>query len=94
MKHRKYKENPWVFRGVYTAVLLGIVLAVVAGLRIIGSYTQESLYQEAVAQLTEISGQLFEKLTVELDVQWGYLEKMDMAQNDTPEMTEAEISDF
>lgn len=41
MKHRKYKENPWVFRGVYTAVLLGIVLAVVAGFRIIGSYTQE-----------------------------------------------------
>lgn len=94
MKDRQKKENPKVFSGIYAAIIVGIVIVVVFGIYIFGTYTNESLYQEAVTQLTEISGQLFEKLSVELDIQWGYLEKMDEAQKDTPQMTEEEIKEF
>ena len=94
MKHRKNKGKNWIIRAIYIAIVIGIFLAVAAGVRILGDYTQESLYQEAITQLTEISGQLFEKLKVELDIQWGYLEKLDDAQKNSHEMSEEELSSF
>lgn len=43
-------------RGLYTIIIIGIIVAVTMGIHIIGTYTKEALYEEAISQLTEISG--------------------------------------
>lgn len=57
-------------------------------------YAQEQLYQGSVNQLTEISAQLFEKLEVQLDIQWDYLAKTDDQQKTTNFMTADQLSQF
>ncbi len=54
---------------------LAVVLAC-AGVSLLYNYTFGQLYQESVYQLEEISRQLFEKLDVQIEIQWGYLEKL------------------
>ena len=54
---------------------LAVVLAC-AGVSLLNNYTSGQLYLESVYQLEEISSQLFEKLDVQIEIQWGYLEKL------------------
>ncbi len=62
-----------------------VVLCACAGVFLLYHYTSDQLYQESVYQLEEISRQLFEKLDVQIDIQWGYLEKLasNLAQTET-----------
>ena len=80
-------------------IVMGLVAAVIAaamasGIAFFGSYTHEQLYQESVGQLTEISTQLYEKLAVQLDIQWAYLEKLDDEQKTRFSMTREEMAGF
>jgi signal transduction histidine kinase/DNA-binding response OmpR family regulator len=56
------------------AVIL-LVFAAVAGY--FYHSVREKLYQESVTQLDEITSQLFEKLEVQIDLQWDYLAKLE-----------------
>ncbi len=76
------------------AIVAALLLLLVAGATIFNRYTSSQLYQESINQLTEISSQLFEKLEVQLNIQWSYLEKMDDRQKDSPEMSVDELADF
>lgn len=77
-------------------IILIVVLAIgaVFGVQFFMSYTQEQLYQESVSQLEEITAQLLEKLNVQLDMQWSYLNKVDAAQREIDSMTAEEIAAF
>lgn len=57
------------------AVVVMLLALLAAGIVIFNRYTGEQLYQESINQLTEISSQLFEKMEVQLDIQWSYLQK-------------------
>ena len=62
-------------------VILAIVLLVAAFLFGAGMlfyhYTSDMLYEESVTQLEELSAQLFEKLDVQIELQWDYLDKLE-----------------
>ena len=88
------KEKRSLAGMVNLAIAAALLFLLVAGVTVFNRYTSEQLYQESINQLTEISTQLFEKLEVQLDIQWSYLEKMDDRQKDCPEMTVSELSDF
>ena len=79
---------------VNVAVVALLLVLLAGGITIFNRYTDEQLYQESINQLTEISNQLFEKLEVQLDIQWSYLEKMDDMQKDRSTMDTAELSGF
>ena len=51
-------------------------------------YTQEMLYEESVSQLQEICSQLFEKLDIQIDNQWGYVKKFAKACEENDSVTE------
>ncbi len=59
--------------GGFSAILLG---ALVAASFAFYTYINEQLYQEGITQLTELGTQLFEKLELQIDMQWSYLSKM------------------
>ena len=79
---------------VSAVMALALLAMLVAGIAVFNRYTGTQLYQESINQLTEISSQLFEKLEVQLDIQWSYLAKMDDMQKDRPEMTTDELAEF
>ena len=77
------------------AVVAVVLLAALSsGIAFFNQYTQEQLYQESVGQLTEISNQLFEKLDVQLNIQWDYLKKLDDAQKTRDSLDKNEMADF
>ncbi len=73
-------------------------LCAVAVLYILGSlfysYSRGQIYRESVSQLEELSAQLFEKLDVQVDLQWGYLDKMDELRADSDSMTGEEFTEY
>ena len=87
-------------KGLSVKALVNLLAAVVLFLLlttaviVFNRYTQEQLYQESVNQLTEISAQLFEKLEVQLDIQWNYLSKTDDQHKMVNSMTAEEFSQF
>ena len=82
------------YRIVSTIVLCAVVgLCAFAGILLLYQYTSEQMYHESVSQLVEISDQLFEKLDVQIDIQWGYLEKLSAALETAGTMTRAELSE-
>ncbi len=56
-------------------------------------YTSKQLYQESVSQLEEISQQLFEKLEIQIDVQWDYLGNLKALLNKTGDMSVEDLSE-
>ncbi len=69
-----------------------VVLFAFLGMYLLREYTSEKMYQESVYQLEEISTQLFEKLNVQIDIQWGYLEKLSASLNAAGNVTQKELS--
>ena len=69
-KFGKYRK--WILPLCAAAVLLVILAAGVY----LEDYSDEQLYDESVSQLEELSAQLFEKLGVQIDIQWGYIDKL------------------
>ena len=86
-----------------TSRVSGIVLIVVscslvvvlacAVVSLLYNYTSGQLYQESVYQLEEISRQLFEKLDVQIEIQWGYLDKLASELQQTETVTRQELVD-
>ena len=74
--------------------LISLLVLMFVALVLFNRYTQEQLYQESVSQLTEITGQLFEKLEVQLDNQWDFLKKIDEQRKDFDTMTVKEFSRY
>ncbi len=79
-EQRRQEKASFSSKLVMAAVVVVLLTTLVMSAAFFNSYTQEQLYQESIGQLTEISNQLFEKLEVQLNTQWGYLEQMDEAQ--------------
>ncbi len=69
-----------------------VVLFAFIGMYLLNNYTSEMMYQESVYQLEEISTQLFEKLDVQIDIQWGYLEKLSSSLAEAGNVTQKELS--
>ena len=72
--------------------VVALVLVIAAALFINGQMT-ELLYEESVSQLQEISTQLFEKLGVQINIQWDYLEKFKAVLQERGEVTREELTD-
>ena len=71
---------------------VALVLLITAALFINNRMT-ELLYEESVSQLQEISNQLFEKLDVQITIQWDYLEKFKAVLRERGEVTKDELTD-
>ena len=69
-----------------------VVLFAFIGMYLLNEYTSEMMYRESVYQLEEISTQLFEKLEVQTDIQWGYLEKLSASLEAAGNLTQKELS--
>ena len=80
-------------RALLSAGLCCLVLFIAwLSMLLLSSYTSEELYQESVYQLSEISSQLFEKLDVQIDIQWDYLEKLASSLEERKSLTRSELS--
>lgn len=82
------KRQRW-FIPALIAVVAAIIL--IAG-SVFYRYTQEQLYQESVAQLEEMSQQLFEKLDVQIEIQWGYAENLEQQIKEADALTEDNLA--
>ncbi len=81
-----------LYRGTLAAVFCGlVVLFVCVAIFLLYRYTTEQVYQESVNQLNEISKQLFEKLDVQIENQWGYLEKLNAKLSQSETITGQEL---
>ena len=91
---QKIKKRLSVKALVNLLVAVVLLLLLITAIIVFNRYAQEQLYQESVNQLTEISAQLFEKLEVQLDIQWDYLAKTDDQPKTTDSMTSAQFPQF
>ena len=94
MEKERQKKSLFLSRALFGILVLFLLIALVVGIVFFNHYTRERLYQEANSQLTEITSQLFEKLTVQLDIQWDYLDHMLELRDRTPIATKQELVDF
>ena len=94
MEKERQKKSLFLSRALFGILVLFLLIALVVGIVFFNHYTREQLYQEANSQLTEITSQLFEKLTVQLDIQWDYLDHMLELRDRTPIATKQELVDF
>ena len=94
MKQKQYKKESLLSRAVIWVVVVILLLSLTGGVIIFNRYTKEQLYQEANTQLTEITGQLFEKLEVQLNIQWDYLRKAESRRYQTSITTKDQLIDF
>jgi signal transduction histidine kinase/CheY-like chemotaxis protein len=86
------RKGRWVF--VSGLIILLILMLLVLGV-VFYRYTQNSLYDESVSQLKELSNQLFEKMDIQLDAQWDILDKMEELRDpETDVMTRGQIVEF
>ena len=78
--------------------VLSIVVVVVVVVVVVGAalynYTQRQIYKESVAQLTQIGDHLIEKLEVQLDYQWSYLDKLEEVMQQEDALTQEELANL
>jgi signal transduction histidine kinase/DNA-binding response OmpR family regulator len=87
-KAGKLKINP------HAAIIAAVALVLlIAAAFFISNRMTELLYEESVSQLQEISNQLFEKLDVQIAIQWDYLEKFKAVLRERGEVTKDELTD-
>ena len=80
-------------RQVLNLVLVVCVIAVLSfSLNALYRFTMNQLYDESINQLREVSDHLFEKLEIQLDLQWDYLEKLEEDISDKSVMTQQELA--
>ena len=73
--------------------LVLLVLAVlVVSVNLLYSYTMRQLYRESISQLDEVAGHLFEKLEIQLELQWDYLAKLEEDVSGVSAMTQQELA--
>ena len=94
MKHITDKKVMHINRICIAFVIIVLLVSTAFGALYYTNYTQEQLYKESITQLTETTGQLFEKLEVQLDIQWDYLQKLNEAQKNIDTMTVNELTEF
>ena len=94
MGKERQKKSLFLSRALFGILALFLLIALVVGIVFFNHYTKEQLYQEANSQLTEITSQLFEKLTVQLDIQWDYLNHMLELRDHASIATKQELVDF
>ena len=87
------ERNRW-HRAMNMALILMLFGLLALGVTSFYYYAQDQLYRESIAQLKEIAGQIYEKLGIELDYQWSYLERMDENQRDTKNMRLQEFTEY
>ena len=75
----------------YALVLALLLLLLFAGASIY-RYMRNQLYLESVTQLEELSKQLFEKLDVQIELQWSYLQKAYEVLEDKTDLTQQELA--
>ena len=63
MGKERQKKSLFLSRALFGILALFLLIALVVGIVFFNHYTKEQLYQEANSQLTEITSQLFEKLS-------------------------------
>ena len=71
-----------------------ILIILLIAVQIFRNYTQEKLYEESVAQLEEVETHLFEKLDIQLQQQWTYLNTLKDVCEEKGSMSEDELADI
>lgn len=94
MKHITDKKILLINRVCIVFIIIVLLATMAFSVVYYTNYTQEQLYKESITQLTETTGQLFEKLEVQLDIQWDYLKKLNDAQKNIHTMTVNELTEF
>ena len=69
-KHPKLKR-----RLILASLTVSLLGALVASSLVFFNYVNDQLYSESISQLTELTDQLFQKLSVQIETQWDYLKK-------------------
>ena len=78
-----------------TVTVVSILLAMlIAGGVLFYRYTSGRLYDETVTQLKELSVQLFEKLEMQIDYQWNYVNKLEKAVREKENVTREELAEI
>ncbi len=92
---RKTAENSGNKTAFVPIVLSALLLIMLLGSgTLVYHKTNDLLYRESVSQLSEISKQLFEKLDVQVELQWSYLEKAEEALDESSTMTQQELTEL
>ena len=94
MEAKIQKSNKRFNSLLYLLAVALLLLLVFGSTHLVSQYTTQQLFEECTTQLTEITTQLFEKLEVKLDIQWGYLAKLDEELEGRDTMTEQELTAF
>ena len=90
MKRKSSDVKQFKIPLLYILIFTLLAMVLLAGMGIY-RYMEEQLYLESVAQLEELCQQHFEKLNVQLQIQWEYLDKVNEQLENTPSMTEQEL---
>ncbi len=86
---KRFSENRiWILP---LCAIVVILTAAAAG-TYFSDYSDEQLYEESVSQLEELSAQLFEKLEVQIDIQWGYIDKLRNTLDESDAYTAKELA--
>lgn len=75
------------------ALVIVLIAALCTSGAMLDRYVFDQLHQESVSQLEELSQQLFEKLEVQIDNQWDYLENMRASLAEKDDMTRTELAE-
>ena len=90
MENKKIKNKKIYY--LIIAIVFLIILA--CGYSYFNYFNREKLYDESISQLNEISNQLIEKLNIQLDTQWEYLDKLQENISTTNTLTEDELKEI
>ncbi len=92
MKRKDSKFNnkniPIVF------VIVSLLLILCGACIFVYQYSNNKLYNESVSQLKETGKQIFEKLNVQIDLQWSYLEKFEEIVNKNSSLSQEEMANL
>ncbi len=82
------KNIPTIF------AIVSLILALFGVCIYVYQYSNNKLYNESISQLKETSKQLFEKLNVQVDLQWSYLEKFEEIVNENSTLSQEEMANI
>ncbi len=71
------KDKKTTKRRITYILLIALFIAVLGtAIGVFYIYTDNQLYEESATQLTELSDQLFERLNIQLELQWDFIKKL------------------
>ncbi len=90
----KKTKHPNLRRRILLSSFAVVVLGALVGSSIaFYNYVNEQLYKESIAQLAELTDQLFQKLEVQVDLQWDYLDRFKDDIQKSPSWSEEDIAE-